>query len=93
MNEGIENHYRNVVLQYLELRDQLLEALTDEDLGFKPSPRNMTLGQLCVRLGEDQQGYSESFRTLKFGVSFAVPGDRQLTGSVANLKTWFAELD
>ena len=92
MNANLERHYRDVVLPYRELRDQLLEALTDDDLGFRPSSRNLTLGGLCVRLGETQRTYTESFKTFKAQFAFDAP-DAERSTSVAGLKAWYKELD
>lgn len=92
MNAQLEKHYREVVLPYQELRDQLLAELADEDLGFHPGGRNLTLGGWCVRLGETQKAYAESFRTFEARFAFSVPAAER-AADVAALVAWFKELD
>ena len=75
----------------LALRDQLLDLVSDEDLGFSVSG-NPTLGALCKELGEYEHMYAESFTTCAFDGSYRHP-DAALASSVSALKTWFAELD
>lgn len=92
MHPRIEKHYRGVVSEYQELRDQLLDALADEDLAFHPGGSNLTLGALCGRLAETQRAYAAAFRTFKAEFSFRQP-DAERTSTVTALKAWFKELD
>lgn len=92
MNENIERHYRNVVLPYQELRDQLVDALADEDLAFCPSANNLTLGGLCARLAATQQAYIASFKTFAAKFTYAEP-TAESAGSVAVLKARYQALD
>ena len=88
----IEHPYRNVVLLYRSLRDELLAALADADLAFTPGGDNPTLGDLCVALGATQRCYAESFRTFeaKFDERAEESGTMQ---SVADIRTWYETLD
>ncbi len=77
---------------YTQLRDELLEAITDEDLAFSPGGGNPTLGELCRELGEAQYAYAQSFKTFKIDFSYRANDDRY-SKSVAALKTWYKQLD
>ena len=92
MNANIEQHYHGVVLAYQELRDQLLAALSDEELAFRPSANNPTLGGLCARLAATQQAYVDSFRTFTAKFAYAEP-DADIATSVAALKARFQAVD
>ena len=92
MNENIERHYRNVVLPYQELRDQLVDALADEDLAFRPSASNLSLGGLCARLAATQQAYIASFKTFAAKFAYAEP-TAESAASVAALKARYQALD
>jgi hypothetical protein len=74
------------------LRNQLMEILNDEDLGYSPGGENLTLGELCREMGEVEHAYIESFKTFQQDFSYRnqEPG---LEGSVQRLATWFGELD
>ena len=92
MNAQIEQHYRNVVLLYRALRDELMTVLADEDLAFVPGGRNLALGALCVRLGETQRAYAESFRTFKADFAYPDAGSAPAR-SVAGIRAWYRQLD
>ncbi len=77
---------------YTPLRDELLEAITDEDLAFTPGGGNPTLGELCRELGETQYAYAQSFKTFQVDFSYRTNDDAYLT-SIAKLKTWYKQLD
>lgn len=74
------------------LRNQLMEILTDEDLGYTPGGESLTLGALCREMGEVQHAYVESFKTFRqdFSYRHEEPG---LEGSVERLAAWFQALD
>lgn len=91
MNRIIEKHYPVFEL-YQALRDQLTEILDDADLSFRPGGDNLTLGALCVQIGEVEQAYIDSFRTFKQDFSYRNE-DPGLEGSTERLKSWFQELD
>jgi uncharacterized damage-inducible protein DinB len=77
---------------YQALRNQLMEIISDEDLAFRPSDKNETLGALCLDIGETEVCYIKSFRTFKQDFSYRSeePG---LAGSAARLAAWYRELD
>lgn len=77
---------------YNDLRNQLMQTLTDPDLAFSPGGENPTLGALCVEIGEIQHAYIESFRTFRqnFDDRIAQAG---LAESVTALIAWYARLD
>jgi hypothetical protein len=78
--------------EYLGLRDQLMEILTDDDLGMRLSGETSTLGALCREIGEIEHTYVESFRTFRQDFAYRNP-DPLLEHSVAALKAWFGVLD
>ncbi len=77
---------------YQAMREQLLETLTDGDLGYTPGGANPPLGALCREIGEVERAYIDSFKTfvLYFSYRNSTPG---LENSVARLAAWYAELD
>lgn len=77
---------------YVELRDQLLEALSDADLAYTPGGSNPTLGELCRELGETEYAYVQSFKTFAIDFSYRTKDERYL-GSVAELQAWYRQLD
>jgi hypothetical protein len=81
-----------VLQQYQALRNQLMEALTDEDLSYAPGGDNPTLGALCREMGEVEYAYIESFKTFTQDFSYRVE-DPELERSVERLITWFQALD
>jgi hypothetical protein len=74
------------------LRNQLMEILTDEDLGYSPGGENPTLGALCREMGEVQQAYITSFQTFELDFTYRVE-DLGLEVSVERLAEWFGALD
>ena len=88
----IEHPYRNVVLLYRTLRDELLASLADADLAFTPGGSNPTLGDLCVALGATQSSYAESFRTFEAKFDEHVEESRTIH-SVAGIRAWYETLD
>ena len=89
---SIITHYYPIFQTYQGLRDVLMEILEDEDLGYRPTAQNPTLGELCREIGEVEQDYIDSFKTFRLDFSFhnEQPG---LESSVALLSAWFAALD
>ena len=77
---------------YVELRDSLMNELSDDDLAFSPGGDNPTLGALCRELGETQHAYAESYKNFKVDFSYRRDDERYMT-SVAALKEWYAQLD
>lgn len=84
--------YYPVFEMYQSLRAQLLETITDEDLGYRPVERTLTLGELCREIGEVEYAYIQSFKTFTIDFSYKNP-DLQLERSVAALQAWYADLD
>ena len=91
MNSIITDHYP-VFEMYQSLRMQLLTILGDDDLGFSPGGDNLTLGQLCLEIGEVQQSYIDSFRTFTQDFSYR-HDDPTIAGSVEGLSAWYQALD
>jgi DinB superfamily len=74
------------------MRAQAMELLSDADLAFNPGGQNLTLGALCREMGETEQSYLESLKTLKQDFSYRNK-EAGLEGSVARLKAWYTALD
>ena len=89
---SIITHYYPIFQTYQELRDQLMKTLVDEDLGYRPTAQNPTLGELCREIGEVEQAYIASFKT--FRLDFSSRNEQpELESSVALLSAWYAALD
>src|SRR5207244_4890239 len=91
MNPIVTDYYPTFQM-YQALRDQLMELLTDEDLGYRVDGANPTLGALCREIGEKEYSYIQSFKTFTQDFSYrnTAPG---LESSVGALSSWYAELD
>jgi hypothetical protein len=79
-------------LEYLRLRDQLMDVLDDEDLLQRLGGETVILGALCREIGEIEHAYVESFQTFRQDFTYRNP-DPRLEHSVTALKAWYAELD
>lgn len=88
---SIEQTQFSILNSTLELRDQLLDVLSDEDLAFQ-LPNNMTIGELCREMVEIEHSYIEAFKTYKQDFSYKAPDAAELETSVDKLKTRFSEL-
>lgn len=88
MNSIIENELPGI----RDLRDQLMDMITDADLACKLPGNNPTLGELCEEMGRIQQIYTRSFRTFTQDWKYrgSSPEDKN---SVAGFKAWFEKLD
>jgi hypothetical protein len=75
-----------------QMRQGLLEHLTDADLAFNPGGENPTLGGLFRENGEIEYAYLQSFKTLKQDFTYR-NSEAGLDGSVARLKAWLQSLD
>jgi uncharacterized damage-inducible protein DinB len=84
--------YYPIFQQYQALREQLMEIVTDEELGYTPGGENPTLGALCLEVGEVEVSYIESFKTFKQDFAFRNE-EAGLEGSVERLAEWFRQLD
>ncbi|NDJ51488.1 MAG: hypothetical protein GYB68_00215 [Chloroflexi bacterium] len=87
MNSIIEDEFPGST----DLRDQLLDLILDEDLAYRLPGQNPSFGELCVEMGQTQQIYIHSFKTLQHdrGYRGILPDD----GGVKSLRVWFAALD
>ena len=72
----------------LNLRHELMDALSDEDLAFKITG-NPTLGGLMKQFAETEQQYADSFVTGKHDWSLML--EPELATSVSALKARFAK--
>ena len=78
--------------EYQQLRSDLMDALSDEDLAVTLGGSTPSLGALCREIGEIEYAYVESFRlfTQDFGYRNEDP---RLETSVDALVAWYAQLD
>lgn len=93
MNSLVSEHMPDTFFgDYLALRDQLLDAISDADLDLELGGTTRTIGWLCRELGEVERSYIDSFRTFRqdFEVRHPDPG---VEHSVAALRAWFEDLD
>jgi uncharacterized damage-inducible protein DinB len=77
---------------YQAMRSQLMDILEDDDLAFTVGGENPSLGALCVEIGETQESYIESFKTLKQEFSYG-NADPEVARTVSHLRTWYIQLD
>lgn len=92
MNSLAREHIpRTFFVEYQALRDQLMEMLTDDDLGFRIEG-NQSLGEHCRNIGEAEHCYVESFKTFRLDFAYRNTGPG-LSRSVRALSSWFRELD
>ncbi len=91
MNAQIQEFW-NLNRMYTALRDELMAALSDEDLAYSPGGSNPTLGELCRELGETQYAYVQSFKTFEVDFSYRL-NDDSVQKSVAKLQAWYEQLD
>ena len=77
---------------YQAMRGQLMEIVSDEDLGFRVGGANPSLGALCREIGEIERAYIDGFKT--FGQDFGYRNaDPRIETSVSALSAWYTELD
>ena len=50
---------------YQALRQQLMEIVGDDDLGYRVGGENPSLGALCREIGEIERSYIDSFKTFR----------------------------
>ena len=74
------------------IRAELMAALSDADLAFRLPGDNPTLGALCREMGQVEQSYIDSFRTLKQDWNYPAV-DPALETSVTRLIAWYQALD
>lgn len=59
--------------EYQLLRHQLMEILSDDDLGLRLGGETASLGMLCREIGEIEYSYVESFETFRQRCRAPVP--------------------
>jgi hypothetical protein len=75
MNSLVQVHMTATFFEsYQVLRDELMEILTDDDLGFRVEGTNASLGALCREIGEIEHSYVESFKTFQQDFDYRKPG-------------------
>lgn len=74
------------------MRLTLLDTLSDADLAFNPGGANVSLGALCVEMGEVEHAYIQSFQTFTQDWSYHAE-DPALATSVSALRAWYQQLD
>jgi hypothetical protein len=75
-----------------ELRRDLIDVLTEDDLAYKLPGNTLVLGELCREMGEIEQSYIDSFKTFKHDFSYR-HNDPAVLSSVAALNAWYDTLD
>ena len=75
-----------------EMRNEIMDTLTDADLAFNPGGENMTLGALCRQMGEVEYSYLQSMKTFKQDWEYRHP-DSGVETSLERLKAWYQSLD
>lgn len=81
-----------ILKQTQALRNQLMEILSDGDLGYSPGGDNLTLGALCREMAEVQQSYILSFQTYEQDFGYRIE-DPEIERSVAQLDSRFQAMD
>lgn len=89
---AIARDYLPLFQEYQALRSQLMDLLTDADLGHRLGGETLSLGELCREMGEVQHAYVESFKSMALDFAYRHPNPA-VAGSVAALKAWYAALD
>lgn len=69
-----------------------MDILDDADLDFQPGGENLSLGALCVQMGEVQRSYIDSFQTFEQDFSYRNE-EPALESNAERLSAWFRELD
>jgi hypothetical protein len=73
-----------------QLRDEVLNALSDADLSFHPGGTNPNLRELVLGQGAVQAAYAEAFRTFSLRFNHAAP---ESVNTLEEVKAWFMRLD
>jgi len=92
----VANSYEQTTWPWIEgshgMRIQLLDTLSDVDLSYSPGGKTVTLGELCLQMGNDQYSYVQSLKTFSQDWSYRNT-TVHLENSVAQLKEWYIALD
>jgi uncharacterized damage-inducible protein DinB len=91
MNRFVQEHWP-VWEATQAMRGQLMNILDNGDLAYSPGGDNLSLGALCVEMGEVEHIYIQSFKTHKVDWSYK-QGEPGMAGSVEKLTAWFEGLD
>ncbi len=75
-----------------DLRNELMDMISDQDLACKLPECNLTLGELCEEMGHIQQVYTHFFRTSMQDWECCA-SKPEVPNSVASLTTWYKKLD
>ena len=93
MNSLVRDHLpATYFAEYQLLRNELMDALTDDDLLFRPGGTAMSLGEVCREIGEIEHSYIEAFRTFRQDFDWR-NADPRTERDVATLKAWYTSLD
>lgn len=91
MNFWVKQH-GDLMKMTQALRPALLGALADADLAYRLPGDNLSLGELCVEMGETEQSYIESLKTFRQEWKYG-SADKALLSSVSGLAAWFTAMD
>jgi uncharacterized damage-inducible protein DinB len=83
--------FLKLLKHYQDLKHQMLDLIDDADLAHTISG-SPSLGALCKEIGETEQSYIDSFKSLKLNFHYRNP-DATLTTSTAALSTWYKAMD
>lgn len=75
-----------------DLRDEILQALSDADLAFSPGGDNMPLGELFRQMGEVEHSYLQGLKTFAQDWEYHNT-DSGLEADRDRLQAWLRELD
>lgn len=75
-----------------QLRNGVMDTLSDSDLAFNPGGSAMTLGALCREMGDIEYAYLQSIKTAKTDFTYRNT-EAGIETSVTQLKAWYAKLD
>ncbi|MBI1257096.1 MAG: hypothetical protein GC204_06470 [Chloroflexi bacterium] len=89
---GISEGEFDILHQTQAIREELMAMLSDADLAFKLPGSNPTLGALCREMGQVEQSYIDSFKTLKQDWNYPAV-NKALETSVEKLQAWYQTLD
>ncbi len=93
MNSLVRDHLpATFFAEYLGLRSQLMDLLTDDDLTYRPAPGTFSLGELCREIGDIEHSYVEALRVFRQDFDWRNP-DPRIERSVEALTAWYAGLD
>jgi uncharacterized damage-inducible protein DinB len=93
MNSLVRDHLpATYFADYQQLRNELMELLTDDDLAFRPAVATFSLGELCREIADIEHSYVQAFHVFRQDFNWRNP-DPRMEHSVAALTAWYADLD